>query len=242
MKRALILVLILALLLIGCQPGYDRSSWGQPDQHLEADAIQENIDSAIEEGEQAIKELEEATLPDGKCKPQWKCISSKTKAFQEANCEFTQKTRCDNGCENSTCFIPEAKVCTAGFKCVNNFTKGYQLESCKFTDKTDCDFRCENNKCIPKPENYTEPEVEPAPIPVYKPKIIKMGEELEVDSHTLKINLVEADQVKLAIDGKGSNWLAEGENFTVNGLTIQIKGIYFQAYDGGKQEIEYEVS
>ena len=244
MKKAVILI-ILAFFLIGCQSALEKTGEEIDKIGEEADQIQKDIDAAITAGEGASKIVEEVTLPNGTCKPQWKCISSKTKAYQDENCEFSQKTRCDHGCENATCYIPPAKVCTAGFKCVNNFTKGYQLESCKFTDKTDCEFRCENNKCIPKPENYTEPEPEPEPpkaaaLPS-NPKL-NMDETADVDGHTLKIRIIESDQVKISIDDYGSNWLFEGDKFTKDGLTIEIKGIYFQQYAGGKQEIEYQVS
>tara|TARA_B100000315_G_C14515941_1_gene559146 strand:- start:725 stop:1423 length:699 start_codon:yes stop_codon:yes gene_type:complete len=232
---------MLSLFLISCQTALEEVRDQIEDVGAESEEIQNDIDKAVAEDEEASNKIDE--LLPGKCKPQWKCISSKSRAYQDENCEFSKKTKCDHYCENNECYIPPAKVCTAGFKCVNNFTRGYQLESCKFQDKKDCEWRCENNKCVPKPENYTEPEVvEEAPVIPKSFPSINMGEEIEVNGHTFKINLLESDQVKLAIDGKGSNWLKEGESFTVYGLTIKVKAIYFQAYQGGIQKIDYEVS
>ena len=206
-------------------------------------SVDEEVNSIIETNETpSINEEVEET----ECTASWKCVDNKIKAYQLSNCTLIDHRKCPLGCENNTC--KEAEVCEAGFKCKGDYYRAYQLESCDWLEKTKCEYGCNisSNECNEEPEeSETQAEVAPEE-PVITYHNLKLGEtkshSLGGTEYTLSIYNIDDSQVQISINGKRSNWIEERANYTTQGITIEVKGIYFQSYAGGKKEIDYLIS
>ena len=160
------------------------------------------------------------------------------------DCSFGEKKDCTTICENDTC--RPAKVCDVGFKCRDNDTFGYQKEDCSWIKKKECEAGCEKGDCVEVDENVTvdvdEPvveEEEEESTPVVNFEQLSIGEEITLEEMPVSLYIIESERVKITIDGKNSNWLAEGESFTRNDLTVTVEEILFQEY--GIKAISYTV-
>lgn len=201
------------------------------------------------------KELEEMLLNDtlsGPCTTNWRCIGSNIKAYQLDNCSFTpERVECPLGCFEDEC--KKGETCETGFKCKNEFTKGFQTEVCTWTNTKKCNWRCIDGDCREKSENYTEEIVEKMVEEIAEPVVVKTkanelnlneGLVIEVngEEHNLFLFMLESEQAQVSLDGQRSDWLAEEESFTYkNGLTITIKEIFFQSFQGGKMAVSYTI-
>lgn len=184
------------------------------------------------------------TLP-GRCREEWVCISSIISAFRNSDCEFTNRTTCEVGCENGSCKEKEILTCMPGFKCKNDYERAFQRESCEWEKYEKCDFGCnkELNKCHTASINNVtmEPKKE-ITIPVRNPTIIQ-GQIVNLNGDNFSIYIIEQDRVKLKMNDQRSDWLNEGDSFTFrNGVKIGVIAILFQPYDGGKKDVIYRVS
>tara|TARA_Y100000310_G_C20664069_1_gene806477 strand:- start:1851 stop:2546 length:696 start_codon:yes stop_codon:yes gene_type:complete len=179
------------------------------------------------------------------CVANWTCKDNKIKAYQLENCSYEQERECPLGCINNTCKASE--VCEAGFKCKGENYRAYQSESCAWLDQTRCDYGCNetSNACKPEPV-VEEVEEEEQVITISAYQNLKIGETnthtIGTSNYNLSIYNIDADKVQLTLNGKRSNWLNEGNNYTSSGAVIMIEGIYFQAYAGGKKEIDYTIT
>lgn len=178
----------------------------------------------------------------GQCSSHWGCISSVYKAYQLANCTWTDKKECALGCVDGECRTP--RTCTRGYKCNGMKKRGLQIESCEWIIEEDCDWGCENATCKPKP-NQTAVVEQPAKTTAPQTTIhtLKAGTEESIDyageNHVLSIYLLEVDKVRLNLDGKKSEWLMEDDSFASGSLKITVIDILLQPYAGGTQEILY---
>ena len=195
------------------------------------------------------------------CIPHWECADEDYKHFQAENCSWSKPEKCERGCANASCTA--APTCTVGFKCIDDSRKGYQKEDCSFISKIDCEWGCDNGKCQEKSANIltnvsvaqeTKPkysaitenndEVAPEQKTIYT---LKWGEQQQFEvggnSHNISIYDLEQDQVTIKVDNLKSSWIMEKQNYTYAniGATFTIESILYQAYAGGKQEIEYSI-
>lgn len=180
----------------------------------------------------------------GPCTPHWGCISSTHKAYQLANCTWTDSKECALGCVDNECRAP--KTCTRGYKCHGLKKRGLQIESCDWIIDEDCDWGCENATCKPKP-NQTAIVEEPVETTAPATTLYTLNAgteesiEFEGESHILSIYLIEAERVRLNLDSKKSEWLMADNSFTSGNVNITVVDILFQPYAGGKQAISYTV-
>ncbi len=206
-------------------------------------------------------DLPAATTSSG-CTAHWECADQDYQHFQAENCSWGVPEKCDRGCVNSSC--KSADVCTSGFKCMDDFHRGYQKEDCSFISKKNCDYGCDQGICQEKPTNIftnttappaTPPkhsviaensdETAPAKKTVYT---LKWGEQQQIDisgkTHNVTIHDLKPDKVMIEVDKLNSDWLMEKQNYSYAniGATFRIEAILYQAYAGGKQEIDYSVN
>ena len=235
-KAILFVVIILSILVVvSCTPAREENDSGK---------IPLLNESGNVTNESAINST--GINPSGACTPQWRCISSRIKAYQLGNCSFTSRLECPLGCFNDSCRI--AQTCTPGFGCVNDHIKGYQMESCQWTSETNCDWKCENGECISKPENYTEPAAESpntAPAPISMRSVAIGGtDNITVNGvdYSVSIYALEPDRVRMVVDDLRSDWVMEGDTVIFsNGVTLVVKEILFQSFSGGKRQVGYTV-
>ncbi len=240
----LLLLTALSFLVISCQPPVIK------DQTLSAGNA--TLPSPNLREESSSEQTMPSSLPAGACVEGWICISSSQRRQRLENCSFTnQKQDCPYGCFNGTCQRKVSTVCTSGFKCINDQLKGYQLEDCSFINEVLCEYGCEAAKCLPKP-NVTEAEAiqaktsspaPPSPPPAF-PRL-QVGEKVNITTggpeRTLSIYILEPERLKLQLDTFKSDWLREQQNYTFGvGVTIIVREILFQEFEGGKREIAYE--
>ncbi len=239
MKKVILFLslLIIGILIFGCaeieedttviddkDDGYDDVDFGD-DFFPEVDGVEKISDDQTESGD---------------CEAGWRCISSGKMVYQNSDCSFGEKKDCNTLCENNTC--RPAKVCDVGFKCYNDEQFGYQKEDCSWIKKKLCEAGCEKGDCVDVDENATveDDEIEPdesVPVVVYEQ--LDLNDEIILEEMPVSLYILESDRVKITIDGKNSNWLAEGESFTRNDLTINVEEILFQKY--GTKAISYTV-
>ena len=81
------------------------------------------------------------------CTPQWRCISSTVRAFQNESCKFTIRETCPISCvmENGTCLKAN---CEEGFFCRNSVIRAYQDQYCAWMLEEKCEFSCKMGKCL----------------------------------------------------------------------------------------------
>lgn len=235
-KMTVFLILSLAIFILACQPGAVTSS---------------------ENGTEVKTEL-----PAGGCTPHWECIDENYKAYQTGNCSWTEATKCERGCVNSSC--RPAEVCTVGFKCIDENRKGYQKEDCSFVNKVTCEGGCDNGKCLEKNEstvNQTNTSTSSSSSTGYSAiaenadenvteessstYTLVLGEEQQFEvsgtQHTISIYNLEAGRVIIKVDGEKSDWIEEGGSFAYGniGASIRIDIIFFQTY--GTKSIDYSI-
>ena len=221
----------------------------------------EESPEVAEKNADAPKEIPEEITATA-CSAHWECLDENYKYYLLENCTRTEVSKCDLGCINGTC--KGAESCSAGFKCIDQDRKGYQKEDCSFINKETCQWGCVDGKCNPKPANATNQSTASAsPVPknsyaaenqedgvVEEDKttyILKWGEQGEIESsgtkHNISIYNLEPEYVIVEVNDIKSDQILEGGNFTYGniGITLQIKSILFQAYAGGKREIEYSI-
>lgn len=196
---------------------------------------------------QAVEEIENETKPSevepGTCTGKWICISSNVKAFQDENCELSNRTTCKKICQDGVCSEEEIKICIPGFKCRNQYERAFQRESCGWDKRERCEYGCDlsNNKCHTASIMNTTKAVETTEKPAPNP-IISLGEVQPVNNQNLTIYILEPDRVKLKINQQRSEWLNEGQTFTsISGVKITVVEILFQPYEGGNRKIVYKV-
>ena len=236
---------LLFILLIGC------GSQEQVEELMEENATisaDDTVSQAItEDGEQ--ESAAPSSLPPGQCAPQWKCISSTTKAFQKQDCSWGERSKCPLGCFNDTCRA--ASTCDSGFKCINDHRKGYQTEACTWINDVECPGSCENGECLfynaSAVQDVASPaaEQESSSPPVDNSKTLRMGQqetvEINGEEHVISVYILEPSKMKFSVDGFKTDWLEEGESATIRCVTLDVKEILFQSFSGGKQEVRYTV-
>lgn len=202
-------------------------------------SLNQTVNQTLEE----INQSEELDV-SGACVPRWDCISSSHKAYLLENCTWTKSEKCERGCTEGEC--RRLSACIPGFKCYGNSARGFQTELCAWIGKEECPYGCKDNECLPKP-NGTVVVQPDEPEPVLEPVLILdqgKTETVEVNGleHELKIYALEEGKVKIQLDDFRSDWLAEGEEFLfANGLTVSVKTILFQSYEGGVKAVEYRL-
>ncbi len=235
MKKIILTAIILSILsvifLAGCT------------EEISTDGIADETDQSTEnelpDKENSTAELNSEKLLSGECTPGWKCISSLIKAYQSENCSFGERIDCRLGCANDTCRVLEP--CPPGFRCKNNYIKGFQLESCEWISTTKCEFGCREAECLPKPNATAAEEDDDEEETVTVPRqVLNEGRTVEINGQLISIYLLEPDRVKIKINERRSDWLAEGENYSSSGVKITIAGILYQAYLGGTRAVEYQ--
>ena len=188
--------------------------------------------------------------------PQWKCVSSRFKAYQSADCNFTQKTECRLGCEDGACRL--APICERKFKCKTKNVKALQTENCLWVGEVKCKAGCVEGKCNPESEingaeNLTEEIDEVADDEIVEEKVatepaeeifrLNFAEEATIKlngvDYVIQVYNIESGRVKLKVNGVASNWIYEGDNVMMaeGNVLIVVKEVLFQAYFGGKQEV-----
>lgn len=186
----------------------------------------------------------------GLCTAGWTCFSSTQKIYRHDNCSLGRRETCKFGCTNDGC--APAPICTSGFKCKGTSVRGYQLEDCSWTSEARCDYGCQDATCLDKPnitlstEQGTGRDSQSSSPPPTYPELIQ-GQSVPVESEgttfILSIYALDAEQVKVALDSRKSDWLSQGEMYRFNsaGVTINIREILFQPHEGGKRAITYEI-
>jgi hypothetical protein len=246
MKKIIMLLslLIVSLLIVGCaevveddiDDGLNEEGYDTVD--LDDDFFAETDDDDTEDADGASE-----TKESGDCEASWKCISNNKMVYLNDDCSFGEKKDCSTICENNTC--RPAKVCDVGFTCYNKDTTGYQKEDCSWIKKKLCEAGCVDDDCVEVDENATVEDVDEPVVdddestPVVNFDQINIGEEITLEDMPVSLYIIESGRVKITIDGKNSNWLAEGESFARNGLTITVEEVLFQEY--GIKAISYSV-
>ncbi len=244
MKTAsfLAISLLLFLFVAGCQSAEEKTG----NSTSEDITILENEDN---------KTITDPLLPAStSCTPQWKCISTKVRAFQNENCNFTVRETCPLTCvmDNGTCLKAD---CKEGYYCRNAQIRSYQDKYCTWMLEERCEFGCKETKCLnaseaPPSENNIagEAAVETPPPSLYEGvEWINYGEAAtfttgEVE-HALSISIIESGRVKVMVDTVRSDWLGEGDTASFAGgtITVNIVEIQFQPYAGGAQKVGYRL-
>ena len=220
-------IILIAFFLIGCAEVVEEST--------EVDSDDEGYDTAdfddefyANSDESNVKKVEGTSeTKSGDCEAAWRCISNSKMVYQNSDCSFGEKKDCSTLCENDTC--RPAKVCDVGFKCYNKDTTGYQKEDCSWIKKKLCEAGCVDDDCVEVDENATVDKTdegdtsegddnEESSTPVVNFEQLNIGEEITLEDMPVSLYIIESDRVKITIDGKNSNWLAEGESFSRNGL------------------------
>lgn len=238
MKKILLLVMVLFLFLLSCTSK-------DFDQEFEDEALK--VGNAVNEtvNNSELEEQNRVNAQIGLCTAAWTCLSSSQKMYRYENCSFGQRQDCRFGCTNGSCRTPP--TCTVGFKCHGQHVKGYQLEDCSWISETKCDYGCENAQCRNASSSGAEIQNETAastPPPPQNFNTISVGETLIIDiggtEHPVSIYTMESGQAKIIVDGQRSDWLEEGDSFGyVSGVTITVKSILFQSFEGGTREVEF---
>ncbi|HLC81846.1 MAG TPA: hypothetical protein VJH68_04265 [Candidatus Nanoarchaeia archaeon] len=200
---------------------------------------------------QNSSELEkEAVLPamgsEGPCPGRFICLSYLVSAYQDENCQITNRTTCETECAEGLCQEKEIKICVSGFKCRNNLERGFQREDCRWEKKEKCEFGCNisANKCF---------NASTAPVAIISEQektvsrsaypVLALGQVLELANGNLSIYVLEAERVQLRLGQQKSGWLQEGDSIIFkNGLTVTVREILFQAYAEGKKQVVYSTS
>ncbi|MDP3989877.1 MAG: hypothetical protein Q8Q01_01595 [archaeon] len=229
-KFIIVTLIVLTIILIGCKPGETSS---------------DSLDNASIIGGSDVETTNE-NLPEGQCLPQWKCVSSTYKAFQSEDCSFGEKTECKLGCEDGKCHLPA--TCERKFACKNTRDKGLQVEDCSWVGVIQCEWGCSENACNPEPEpsNVTTSTVNETEEVIPKATVysVKQGESISLSAggteHNISIYIIETGKARLNVDQYKTEWLEEGGNATFStGITIYIKEILFQPYDGGQRSVGF---
>lgn len=236
--KYLMISLMFFLFLVSC--AVEKPLSGTDDILLSNDSLESVPSTVSSDTSETLNEASPAS-----CVPGWKCISSKTKMFQEENCSLSKKQECKYGCKNDSCNPPP--TCTTGIVCAGDYARGFRLESCDFQWKEKCEFGCQEGKCLaaPLPENKTTEAVAEKEEEAVKPAFssLSLGEIVSIDAsgslHNLSIYTMTMDQVMIMIDGKKSDWLEEGGSYSRNGVTVIVEEILFQSYQNGKKMISY---
>lgn len=187
------------------------------------------------------------------CTPQWKCISSTIRRFQESNCTFKAQEKCTITCDFETNECKKIQ-CEEGFFCENPKTRAFRDKFCTWMLQEKCEFGCNEGICL----NQTEFEEEKnktesaKAAEVYDPYAgvtwLNYGESASVDvgntTYTLSIRLLEGDRVKVQLGEHTSDWLSEGNTALFLGGTVSLTlvEINFQPYEGGLKRIGYKLS
>ncbi len=255
-KTGLFIISIsILILLIGCTTIIEDAGSVEKSNPTSEEQVTEELLPESEETESKETISEEipvkAAVQPGMCEPSWKCISSKYKAYQDANCAFTKKTECPLGCFNNSC--KAGKTCSVGFKCITETWSGYQKEDCDWISKKLCENGCLDGECLNATQSNTTGNTdstaeetstsssseEETSTSKESFSILKYGDKTTIDYHNMSIYLLEVEKVKITLDGKNSNWLAVGESYARNGLNVTIKEIMFQSFQGGTKAISY---
>lgn len=245
-------ILIFLILLVGCTTIIEDEENSIEATSISEEKVTDGLSSELPEEISGTVPEEipvKAAVQPGMCAPSWKCISTKYKAYQDANCAFIKKTECPLGCFNNSC--KAGKNCEVGFKCITETWSGYQKEDCDWINKKLCENGCLDGDCLNATQsNITEStdstteetsssSEEETSTPTESFSILKYGDKTTINYHNLSIYLLESEQVKITLDGKNSNWLATGESYARNGLNVTIKEIMFQSFQGGTKAISY---
>lgn len=243
-KIMIVVVLCLFILLVGCADN------NQAEELNEENATASDLDNVSESiTEERQEEINvPISLPTGQCIPGWKCISSQMKAYRNESCGFERRIRCPLGCQNDTCRA--ATVCTSGFVCVNQYMKGYQTEACTTINDVECPGGCEEGECLfynaSAVQEAAAPAAESSPSPpADDSRILRMGQQEKVEingeEHVISVYLLEPSRTKFSVDGFKTDWLEEGDTAHIRDVTITVKEILFQSFEGGKQQVRYTV-
>ncbi len=236
MKRFLLITIFIIpfIFLIGCASEISKNN---EIKLPETDKKDEPSKDDLSDDEKEINETKEN---DTLCTPKWGCLSSKIKAYQGEDCNWTKRQDCELGCNKGEC--KEPPTCEPGFKCRGQYGAGFQNAACEWVNSKKCEYGCKDAECLPKP-NQTDVKKEEVKEEVKKVEYpsLSFGEEVIIENYTLKLHIIEADRVRLNFDGKRSDWLYEGGNYTPKGIKITIREVLFQSFPGGKQEIRYSV-
>ncbi|MBT4804943.1 hypothetical protein HON71_02110 [Candidatus Woesearchaeota archaeon] len=241
-------IILVFIFIVGCAEIDDKdivddSDEGYDNLDLDDDFFSES-DSVDSSGSDSTSDDSETSGTTDDCEAGWKCISNNKMVYLNDDCSFGEKKDCLTLCENNTC--RPAKVCDVGFKCINDEMFGYQKEDCSWIKKKECEAGCEKGDCVEVDPNATvEEDVEETvdeeeeSTPVVNFEQLNIGEEITLEDMPVSLYIIESGRVKITIDGKNSNWLAEGESFARSGLTITVEEILFQEY--GIKAISYSV-
>ena len=241
----LLSLLIVSLLIFGCAEVVEKDIYDTDSSDDGYDTVDLDDNFYAESDESNVKNVDDAseTKESGDCEAGWKCISNNKMVYLNDDCSFGEKKDCSTICENNTC--RPAKVCDVGFTCYNDDTVGYQKEDCSWIKKKLCEAGCVDDDCVEVDENATVEDVDEPVVdddestPVVNFDQINIGEEITLEDMPVSLYIIESGRVKITIDGKNSNWLAEGESFARNGLTITVEEVLFQEY--GIKAISYSV-
>jgi hypothetical protein len=134
----------------------------------------------------------------------------------------------------------QPKICDRGWKCKNSVTRGFQDAACFWINSEKCEYGCENSTCNPEPvvEVVPESDEETVPPPTVYPTL-STGETVIISGKNVSIFTMDPGQVWFLVDGKRSNPIKEGDTMTFWGVTITVKEILFQGFDGGLRQISY---
>ena len=179
----------------------------------------------------------------------WRCISSKTKIYQNPDCTFGERKDCYYGCDQNDCRVPP--TCEPGWKCATSATRAYQERDCTWIQETKCPSGCQEGDCVAVSNTSATASGETGSTDQNQPPATKSYETLSLGTtiqitvegkeYSLRIMNLEADRVKLQVGDYRSDWLQEGGFFlTQDEVKITVHEIFFQPYQGGRQEITYE--
>ncbi len=248
-RKDVFFVLLVLFVLLGCTEELDKELEVEDIVTGESQtAARERAPAQLDETPEGAVTVSEVVTP---CTAGWKCMSSRKKIYQLANCSFGERIDCPLGCENDACVV-RTETCDSGFMCKDDFTIAFQTESCSWIRETECEWGCEDGECRLEAESVAEQVDEPSSAVDEEEQeeriqlsTLRMGESttVEVDGveHSISLYLIQAGEVKMKIDDERSEWMNEGDSFSYDGVTIVVEEILFQSFDGGIRQVGYRV-
>ncbi|MBI4151690.1 hypothetical protein HY496_01860 [Candidatus Woesearchaeota archaeon] len=232
---------VVVLLLTSCNPS--------------PEAVPENVTDAVAEtSEDSTSEVGESLeIEATACIPQWKCVSSKIRRFQESNCTFKARDDCTVSCDFATGKCQTVQ-CDEGYLCENPNTRAFRDKFCTWMLREKCEFGCEKGVCRnqSQAENAAAESVAESSAPVVDPyagvKWLDAGASIDVavgnTTYPLSIRILEAGRAKMRLGDVTSDWLSDGgtASFLGGKVTFTVVEINFQSYDGGLKQVGYRLT
>ncbi len=246
----LFLLLVVLLLLNGCS--LEKAS---QDAAVESETPAGDISDVISEVDNETLENQNLTAKtETACVPQWRCISSTVRSFQESNCTFKAKEKCPISCDFETGGCKTVQ-CEEGYFCEDPQTRAFRDKYCSWMLEENCELGCKNGAClnqtkVNEEKNKTEIAITAAPKkdPYEGVSWLNYNQKVNLTvgnaTPTLSLRIMEAEKVKFMLGEFTSDWVQKGNTtkFFGGAVSITVIEINFQPYEGGVKQVGYKLN